>query len=549
MLPLPDDDTLTRIAGTTTFKRGRNYATSGAVEITRETDTVIESTVSGQDDYLVRVSRIEFETKSTCTCPAFGLGALCKHVVATALVARDSPSKDRTDPEEPANESGDLREFLSHQPATQLATWLGDLAEEHPAIENRLRVFMSLQDPAALRKALSQLLRAPAFLDWRRSRAYARELDAAVETLSGVARSNPAQAVGLYEYALARLFKIYERSDDSGGDIGDQLRQVSADYLQLLETQQPGGAACAKTLLKLQKLDSWDILPVKKAWSVLDDSGRAAYASAIESEYADLPSPGKTDRWSSQSGAVHRMEALATARGDLDGLINVLSRDLSSAYAYTRIVTACADAGRHREAQQWAERGLKAHPDARGMHSLVANQYLHSGLEEEARELFWQEFVLQPSEDAWSELRAASGDVWPEFRSRALALLESKERLTTDGRREVSARTMMLLHDGDLEAARNLAETHALSPQTLETLARHLSTLHPVVASRFLRRVVDFDLPRAQASQYKRIAQLMAEACRLAPGEDTSDWIREVRAKYRARTKFLGLLKAALSAR
>jgi tetratricopeptide (TPR) repeat protein len=549
MLPLPDNDTLIRIAGAKTFKRGQDYATSGAVEITRETDAAIEATVSGQDEYLVRVSRVEFETRSTCTCPAFSLGALCKHVVATTLFARDVPRENATAHDEPAAAPGDFRQFLAQQPAAQLAAWLGDLADENPAIENRLRVFMSLQDPAALRKALGQLLRAPSFLDGRRSRAYARELDSATETLGRVAQSNPAEAVGLYEYALARLFKVYERSDDSGGDIGDRLRQVAGDYLQLLQSLPPGGAACAKALLKLQKLDGWNMLPMKVAWAILSDAGRAAYAGAIESEYADLPPPAKGDRWSTNSGAVHRMEALAEARGDIEALIKVFSRDLSSAYAYSRIVAACSDAGRHREAQQWAERGLKAHPDVRGMHSLVARQYLHSGLEAEACEHFWQEFVRLPTDETWSELRVASRDAWPKFRRRALELLESKERLTPDGRREVSARVMMLLHDGDLEAARALAEAQAMSPQALETLASHLATTHPAVASRFLRRVVDFELPRAQASQYKRLARLIAEACRLAPGQETSDWVRDVRTIYRARSKFLGLLDAALSGR
>lgn len=547
MLPLPDDNTLIRIAGAATFKRGQGYATSGAVEITRETDAVIEATVSGQDDYLVRVSRVEFETKSTCTCPAFNLGALCKHVVATALVARDAPPGKAIAHDGPASEPGDLRQFLAQQPAAQLAAWLGDLADENSAIEKRLRVFMSLQDPAAVRKALGQLLRAPSFLDWRRSRAYARELDSAVETLASVARSNAAEAAELYEYALARLFKIYGRSDDSGGDIGDRLRQVANDYLQLLQSRPPGGAACAKALLKLQKQDDWDMLPVKRAWAVLGDAGRAAYAGAIESEYADLPPPAKGDHWSAHSGTLRRMEELASARGDIGALIKVLARDLSSAYAYTRIVAACADAGRHREAQQWAERGLKAHPDASGMHTLVARQYLHSGLETEAREHFWQAFVLQPTDESWSELRSACGDAWPAFRCHALEHLESLERLTPDGRRDVSARVMMLMHDGDLEAACVLADTHALSPHTLETLALHLATAQPEVASRFLRRVVDFELPRAQASQYKRLARLIAEACRLSPGEQTLHWVRDVRATYRARSKFLGLLDAALS--
>ena len=170
---------------------------------------------------------------------------------------------------------------------------------------------------------------------------------------------------------------------------------------------------------------------------------------------------------------------------------------LGAAMVFAMLVNSGRRALQPRDAAQaW----LKAHPDASGMHTLVARQYLHSGLETEAREHFWQAFVLQPTDESWSELRSACGDAWPAFRCHALEHLESLERLTPDGRRDVSARVMMLMHDGDLEAACVLADTHALSPHTLETLALHLATAQPEVASRFLRRVVDFELPRAQAS-------------------------------------------------
>jgi uncharacterized Zn finger protein len=170
--PFPSDESLARIAGATTFKRARAYANSGAVDITQRTDREVLALVTGQDEYQVKVSRLDFEGRSSCTCPAFDRGALCKHVVATAIVARDGAP----DIEPEAGPEDGLRDFLARQPAQQLATWLTELAESDPTIAKRLRVYQVRQNPAALRKALAQLLRPPSFLDWRRSRAYAQEL-------------------------------------------------------------------------------------------------------------------------------------------------------------------------------------------------------------------------------------------------------------------------------------------------------------------------------------------------------------------------------------
>ncbi len=554
---LPDDDALLRIAGAATFKRAKGYVSSGSVDITRKTSTTIEAEVTGHDDYLVKLSLLDFEGKSSCTCPAFGLGALCKHVIATAIVARDGApedqQRDQQDDAPPAADlpGTDLREFLARQPAAQLAAWLAELAEANPAIEKRLRVHQARQNPAALRKALSKLLRAPSFLDWRRSRIYARELDAVVETLASVATADPQQGAGLYDYALRRLFKIYERSDDSGGDIGEQLRQIASDYLQLLESLPPGGATSAKALLELQELDDWSMLPVRSVWAVLNDAGRAAYAGCIEAEYAELPKPtaqNRSDFWrGSGFAAVHRMEALADVRGDIGTLIKVLSRDLSGSGHYVRIVNACVSAGRHREAQQWAERGLKAHPEAHGMRALVARQYLHSGLIEEARELFWQEFQRARNAESWSELRECAGDDWPAFRERALEFLQGEERATADGRRDASDRVMLLLHDGDVEAARLLGEAQGLGVHALEILARRVESSHPKSAAGFLKRIVDFELPRAQARQYENLARKIAQVSRLAPGQETLNWVLGIRTRYQARRKFLGAIEAAMT--
>ncbi len=57
------------------------------------------------------------------------------------------------------------------------------------------------------------------------------------------------------------------------------------------------------------------------------------------------------------------MEALARANGDVESLVAIKSRDLSSAYSFLKIAEIYREAGQHDRALEWAERGALAFPD------------------------------------------------------------------------------------------------------------------------------------------------------------------------------------------
>ena len=482
------------------FKRAQYYVRSGAVEITARSDKRIDAIVSGTEDYSVRLLLGGREAESHCTCPAFAKGIFCKHLIATAIVARDhalsedEASSDSATPRRAtATADSDLRVFLAAQPAERLAGWLTDLAETDPAIERRLRVYQSQHSPRELRKALGRLLRAPRFLDWRASRKFARDLDPVIELLAELTSTDAHNGIELYEYALTRLFKIYEQSDDSGGDIGDRIRELVRRYLDNLVRSTPADAARAKAVFELQREDQWSFLPIEEVWPLLDDAARAVYAKAIEDEFHALPPRSPTEGNRFQSGyfwPTERMEALAAVRGDTDTLIAVISQDLTSGHSYERVVAVCEAAGRHREATQWAERGLKAHPDWRGMRPTLARQYERAGLTDEALELYWQDFQRQPTVDTWQALKNAAGQQWSRYRTRALEEVCRRERALPDGRRDASLRTRLLVADQDFEAARVLAEQHALAPELLDSLSQRIAATHPECAAGLLRRFV-----------------------------------------------------------
>ncbi len=555
--PLPTDAQLQLLSDSGSFKRAQSYVRSGAVEITARADTQIDAIVSGTEDYSVRLLLGGREAASHCTCPAFAKGIFCKHLIATAILARDheiSEDEAKIDSATPrratATADSDLRVFLAAQPAERLAGWLTDLAETDPVIERRLRVYQSQHSPRELRKALGRLLRAPRFLDWRASRKFARDLDPVIELLAELTSTDAHNGVELYEYALTRLFKIYEQSDDSGGDIGDRIRELVRRYLDGLLRSTPAGTARAKALFELQREDQWSFLPIEEVWPLLDDAGRAVYAKAIEDEFHALPPRSSTEGNRFQSGyfwPTERMEALAAVRGDTDTLIAVISQDLTSGHSYERVVAVCEAAGRHREATQWAERGLKAHSDWRGMRALLARQYERAGLTDEALELYWQDFQRQLTVETWQVLKNAAGQQWSRFRTRALEEVCRRERALPDGRRDASLRTRLLVADHDIEAARVLAEQHALAPDLLDGLAQLIATTHPECGAGLLRRFVDAVLPRCQPRNYAYQAQQIAQVLALSPGPSSRAWVNQIRVQYSARRKFIAQLDAAMT--
>ena len=188
---VPTDAQLHQLSDSASFKRAQSYVRSGAVEITARLDRQIDAIVSGAEDYSVRLLLGGREAESHCTCPAFAKGMFCKHLIATAIVARDHPVSEDDASANPgtsrtskATADSELRVFLAAQPTERLAGWLTSLAETDPAIERRLRVYQAQHSPRELRKALGRLLRAPRFLDWHASRKFAREIDPVIDLLA-----------------------------------------------------------------------------------------------------------------------------------------------------------------------------------------------------------------------------------------------------------------------------------------------------------------------------------------------------------------------------
>ncbi|MDP2825823.1 MAG: SWIM zinc finger family protein [Sulfuritalea sp.] len=111
--------------------------------------------------------------------------------------------------------------------------------------------------------------------------------------------------------------------------------------------------------------------------------------------------------------------------GDVDELVAIKSRDLSSSYCYLDIAEIWTKAKQPDKALEWAERGLKAFPDRpdNRLRDFLVAAYLKRKRHDEALQLTWIQFEERPSLEHYKKLHDLAGKLglWPEQRIRALA--------------------------------------------------------------------------------------------------------------------------------
>jgi hypothetical protein len=532
VLTITDEDLL-RFAGQRSFDRGVAYAREGRVRLTKHTEHELAGIVRGSARYSCRIVSREDESIARCDCPVAAEEDWCKHTVALAIAVRQEGSVSSTD---------ELFEFLSKQPAERLVQWLLEFAHEHHEIERVLELRRAEADPALLRKSLQQLLKTGTYLDWKQSIAFARRLDMALDALRSLDPGTQ-ESFEQMEWLLLRLLKIYSRSDDSSGAIGERIHRVADMYIEALTASvAPRPRSWAAMLLQLKREDEWGFLPLGAIWSALTEPVQDAYAALVEKntaasahvDYGGDPMPGAA-----------LAEELYTVRGDLEALVAFLARDLSSEWSYERIVAVYREAGRLREAVQWAERACKAFRKTPRLKNVLADLYLEEGFTEDSLRLCEEAFAAQPTTTAWDRLKRSAGAQWPAVRRNALEIVARRERII-DGTCDATFTAELLLHDGDIDGAIQLAREHLLQSHLLTQLAATVATRDSQSAAQFMRRAVEAQLPTASTPHYSAVVHDIAACLKWDP-ETARPWIAELRSRYKARRKFIRLLDSVQS--
>ena len=423
---------------------------------------------------------------------------------------------------------------------------------------------------AAVRRAFDRAVTDRAsFVSYREMPAYAGGIEEAVDAIERLLDDGRAsEVVEMSEHSLAAIEAAIEAVDDSDGMMGDLLRRLQTLHLRACDQAQPDPEHLAERLFAWEMGSDWEtFLGAAETYAeVLGARGLACYRVLAERAWRDVPEqrPGDGGLGFGRHGYFRIslcMEALARQSGDLEQLIEVMSRDLSSGWRFLRIAEECREAGRDDLAASWVQRGLDAftdHPDVRLLR-LQGELLADAGRHPQATAATWAAFAQQPAMQSFRELKkhAQAAGVWEARRSEALALLREPldhvdEVLVVGERKrrrfapDASELVRILLWDGDDDAAWAAAQQAGCTDDLWLRLARARRQQHPEDAVTAYQRLVESAIERKDKRSYRDAVAFMKEAGTLMEEAGESDafpsYVEEVRDRHARKRSLIALI-------
>lgn len=567
----PDRHALRRMAGERSFQRGEAYFAGGQVVSLTEHEGTVTAKVEGTRAYRVKLWPEDGEPGFSCTCPVGQDGAFCKHCVAVGLAWLQ-----QADPKAagPAVTMDDVRAYLAARDKSALV----DLLMEQAMDDDRLRQRLFLQaavtgaegpDVATYRRVIDEAVKAGDFVDYHDAYDYASGIEDAVDAIEGLLDTgHAAEVIELAEYALEAVEEAIGYVDDSDGNMGGILARLQDIHLKACRKARPDPEALARRLFHWELTTDWDTFggAAETYADILGPKGLDVYRELVEAEWAGVPflGPGQNDpeKYGRRFRITRIMETLARRTGDVEAIVAIRQRDLSSAYDYLRIAETYREAGKHDRALEWAARGVETFPertDSR-LREFLIEEYYRLGRHDDAMELVWAAFTELPGLDRYRDLKnhADRIDQWSAWRSRALefirqAVAEAK-RATQRNRwawsrpSDHSELVRIFLWEGDVEAAWQEASEGGCSDQLWLQLADQRAQDHPEDALPIYQRRVEPTLERKNNDAYSEAVELLKKIRRLMLRLDRQAeferYLEAVRKAHKPKRNFMKLLNA-----
>ena len=569
------------IAGTAYFARGKTYHDQNRVQWLDENDEGVDARVRGTRDYTVQLWEEGGKIRYNCDCPVGQDGEFCKHCVAAALAwleeAEPQPARPGEAPPKRRSAIEDIRDYLASLEPDRLIDLIVNACRRDDRMREKLLLAARGRGDihAAIKTWKEALKRATAvrgYVDYGEMPYFVAGIRDVVNALdSWITDGRAAAVVELAEYAVGRVESAMEECDDSNGELGGLLAHIVELHLDACRAASPDPAELAERLFEYELNGHWETFSsaAELYAEVLGEPGLARYRRLAEAEWAKVPTLGpgddKSQTWHGNRYRITQiMETLARRSGDAEALVAVKARDLSSAWRFLQIAEVYREAGRADKALEWAERGLAAFPqrtDGR-LREFLIGEYLQRGRGAEAMTLTWAQFAERSDLGGYTGLKAtvrqADGD-WPNWRDRALKHLrqdiarEFTERNKTGYARmaapDRSRLVEMLLSEQDIEAAWREAETGGCRDELRLRLADLRAEDHPEDSLAIYRRQAASLIEQTNTPAYEQAMVLIRKIepllrNREGGAQQWSDYLAELRGKYKAKRNFMKLLSA-----
>lgn len=570
-----NDAVVRRLAGAQSYQRGLDYFSHGHVESLEATTDGVHALVRGNQDYTVALTADEGILDYSCDCPVGSDGAFCKHCVAAALAWLNRDAKPAK-PQRKAKELtlADAGKILQGEDKETLVRMMLGWAEDDDRLRKRLILYAARKSgpdagTAAVRRAFEKAIRVDDFVHYREASGWARGVDDAIDSVEQLLNDGQAAAViELCEGALQSLLGAIQSVDDSDGHFSVLSGRLQDIHYRACLVARPDPVDLAKRLFQWELHSDFDVFygAAERYAKILGTKGLKAYRQLADDEWAKVPprtAKHERSEWGQHFRITHIMESLARASGDIEELVAVMSRDLSSAYSYLRIAEVYREARQHDEALLWAEKGLKAFPDRTDarLREFAAEEYHRRGRHDDAMKLMWDEFSERPFLETYKTLakHAKKAGAWPEWRQRALAEIRARiARAKEKARGQTRPRWMpaddnhsvlveIFLYEGKAEDAWREATEGGCSDSLWLRLAGKREKEYPEDAAPIYLKYAEAGIAATSNGRYEDPVNLLAKAAVVMKRLDrTAEFARHMealRTKYKVKRNFIKLVE------
>ena len=558
------------VAGEKSFARGIAYHEDGHVEIVTFDMARVLARVVGSEVYRCELVGAGKKFSGECSCRAFSDWGFCKHLVATALAANSLGSGAL---EEASSRFAKIREHLRARGVEGLVEMVVGLAERDPSLlkELELSAAVAAADDdtlfAQFKKAITEATRTHGFVEYRKMRDWVQGIESVLDRIAGLIESGRAALVlQLLDHFFARMDEALRNIDDSDGGGGDMYAEACEIHLAACRQAKPDPIALARALFTREVDSEWEFFHgASEAYEdILGDVGLAEYRRLASKAWQEIRPLRATrrqvqdDEFSARHVLGAILESFAERDGDVDGVIAIRAKDLSTAYDYLGIAKLCFDHAREPEALKWAEEGLwqfEDNPDER-LIFFASDLYRRIGREEDADKLLWRTFERRPSIEIYERLKSAAGTdrmLADAVRDRALAWLRAQVGKPTgqSGMRWSSPTELLVrlaMAEGLLTDAWTVVNGHGCNEQLLQQLAEASEHSHPAEALKAYAHRVERMVGLGGQSNYQCACRIVGRMRLIREGlgetAQHAAYLDDLRSRHKAKRNFMKLLAA-----
>ena len=571
-----NDAVIRRLADAQSYQRGLDYYSHGHVESFEDRDESVRAVVRGNQDYTVMLAADEGVLDYSCDCPVGSDGTFCKHCVAAALawLKRAAPARSSGRGKAKAVTLADAEKILKAEDKDTLVQMVLGWAKDDDRLHERLILHAARRSGpdtgvAAVRRAFEKAVRVSDFVHYREATGWARGVDDAIDSVEQLLNDGHAAAViELCESALQSLLGAIQAVDDSDGHFSMLRDRLQGIHYQACQEARPDPVELARRLFQWELHSDFDVFygAVARYAKILGSKGIKVYRELAEADWEKVPartSRHERSEWGQHFRITQIMESLAQASGDIEQLVAVMSRDLSSAYSYLKIAEVYREARQHDSALLWAEKGLQAFPDHIDgrLREFAAEEYHRRRRHDDAMKLMWAEFSERPYLESYKTLErhANKAGAWPGWRERALAeirlrITKAKEKARgQSGPRwmrpddDHSPLVEIFLYEGNPEEAWREAQAGGCSDSLWLRLAAVREKEHPEDAAPIYLKQAEAAVAATSNGRYEDSVGLLVKAAsvmrRMDRGAEFVGHLEGLRVKYKIKRNFIKLVE------